>query len=389
MLPFDIQYISKVKTPFYLYDLRLLRQTLLEAKFQSSKYGFKVHYAIKANTNEPILTMISSLGFGADCVSGNEVKHAMKTGFNPDKIAFAGVGKTDDEINLGIEYEIFSFNVESIPELENINKLACEKGKIAKIALRINPNVDANTHHYITTGIEESKFGLNVWDIDEVLGKLSSMGNVKLEGLHFHIGSQITDFNAFKSLCTKANAIQKIFIERQIIVTHINMGGGIGIDYHAPNENPIPNFAEYFSIFHQFLEVLPGQQVHFELGRSLVGQCGSLISKVLYIKHGAAKKFAIIDASMTDLIRPALYQSYHHIDVLKEKTGKQETYDIVGPVCESTDIFRKSAQLPEIQRDDLIAIRSTGAYGQVMSSNYNLREKAGEIYFGGDKTSCD
>ena len=376
----NIPNIEKYKTPFYVYDMQLLEQTLKIAMSEGKKYGFNIHYALKANSNSPILKLISEKGFGADCVSGNEISAALKNGFKSSEIAFAGVGKTDEEISLAIDNNIFSFNVESIPELEVINQIAEQKGKIANIALRINPDVDANTHKYITTGTEENKFGINVWELQDLIESLGEYSNLSLQGLHFHIGSQITDMTVFKSLCIKINKVQEIFYKNQIIVNHINVGGGLGINYHNPDFELIPDFETYFAIFNNFLELRPKQQLHFELGRSLVAQSGSLISKVLYIKKGVAKQFAIIDASMTDLIRPALYQSYHFINVLSNNSSTIEKYDIVGPVCESTDIFRKAADLPKIKRGDIISIRSTGAYGQVMSSNYNLRDLAEAVY---------
>jgi diaminopimelate decarboxylase len=372
---------SQNRTPFYFYDLNLLNQTLLKAKEVSGKYGYHVHYALKANSNDKILEVIKNSGFGADCVSGNEVKKAVASGFEPEKIAFAGVGKSDDEINYALEKNIFCFNCESVQELEVINELAGKAGKIARVALRINPNVDAYTHHYITTGLEENKFGINMWEADDVLILLKKLDNLQLTGLHFHIGSQITDLSAFKSLCLKVNEIQQWFLNRKIALPHINVGGGLGIDYQEPDKNAIPDFEAYFGLFNQFLELMPGQQLHFELGRSLVGQCGSLISKVLYIKKGINTNFAILDAGMTELIRPALYQSYHKIqNISKPQLPLSVKYDIVGPICESSDCFGKAVMFPETERGDIIAIRSAGAYGEVMASAYNLREQNPAVF---------
>jgi diaminopimelate decarboxylase len=371
--------LNSVETPFYFYDTQLLDKTLETAIAEANKYGYNLHYALKANNNIDVLRRISKKGYGADCVSGNEIKLALESGFDAKKIAFAGVGKTDKEIIIGLENGIFSFNVESIPELENINELAIKYGKIANVALRINPNVNANTHHYITTGLEENKFGINAWELPLVISKLNDLKGIKLKGIHFHIGSQITDLNIFANLCTKVNQVQQSLFSNQIIVDSINVGGGFGINYHDPDMEPIPDFKSFFSTFHRFLNLRPNQTLHFELGRSLVGQFGSLISKVIYIKEGAAKKFAIIDASMTDLIRPALYQSYHAIETVNTQSDSKDIYDIVGPVCESTDIFRKTIEMPTLKRGDIIAIRSTGAYGEVMSSNYNLRDKAAVV----------
>jgi diaminopimelate decarboxylase len=374
-----LEQLEHYKTPFYWYDTNLLKQTLEVLKNESAKYGYHVHYAVKANANEPVLKLIESFGLGADCVSGNEVLASLKAGFTPDKIVYAGVGKSDDEIIAGLENDIFCFNVESIPEIEVINELAHKLGKKARIALRINPNVYASTHKYITTGLEENKFGINMWEMEDVLLTLEKSKALKLIGLHFHIGSQITDLQSFKSLCVRVNEIQQWFYAHQIIVDHINVGGGLGINYSNPDQELIPDFASYFKVFYNFLETRPKQQVHFELGRAIVAQCGSLISRVLYVKRGANTKFAIVDAGMTELIRPALYQSVHKIQNLSS-TQAEELYDVVGPICESSDSFAKALMLPQTKRGDLIAIRSAGAYGEVMSSAYNLRTKAKDYY---------
>jgi diaminopimelate decarboxylase len=371
-----ISRLSQNKTPFYYYDTNLLQQTLDAVKEGAVKYGFIVHYALKANANPEILRRIKDAGLGADCVSGNEVKKAIESGFSASHIAFAGVGKTDEEIEDALDQEIFSFNCESIHELKVINEIAAKKGKAAGIALRINPNVNAYTHHYITTGLEENKFGINMWEMEDVLNLLKGSENLNLIGLHFHIGSQITDLNVFKNLCIKVNEIQQWFLSRNVTYSHINVGGGLGVDYHHPDEHPMPDFKAFFKIFDDLLELQPGQKVHFELGRSIVAQCGSLISKVLYIKNGINTNFAILDAGMTELIRPALYQSYHKVENLsKAGFAADKKYDVVGPICESSDCFGKAMSLPETERGDLIVIRTAGAYGEVMASGYNLREQ--------------
>ena len=377
----QIKAFENIKTPFYFYDMDLLIKTLNKIKEVSDKTGYKIHYAIKANAHPKILKLISSFGFGADCVSGNEIKAALENGFPSDKIAFAGVGKTDDEILYALENDIFSMNCESLPELEVIQDLAEKSKKSAKIALRINPNLNPNTHHYITTGLEENKFGINLWELENLILKIKSFQNLEFTGLHFHLGSQITDLSVFRSLCLKANNIQKKLHKKQIILPHLNLGGGLGIDYHNPDKNSIPNFELYFNIFKKFLEPISGQSVHFEPGRAIIGQCGSLISRVLFIKKGVTTDFAIIDAGMTELIRPALYQAFHKIENLTSSDlNSINKYDVVGPICESSDCFAKSLELPETRRGDIIAIRSTGAYGEVMSSYYNLRDKA-KSYF--------
>lgn len=385
---------QSIETPFYYYDLKLLQQTLLACKSAADKYGFHVHYAMKANFNERVLELIKINGFGADCVSGNEVKKAAELGFDASKIVFAGVGKSDKEINQALDLDIFSFNVESIQEIGIIDSLAAAKGKKAKIAIRINPNVDAQTHHYITTGLEENKFGINQWELSDCADAIRKANNLEFIGIHFHIGSQITDLNVFKSLCIKVNEIDQWFGERGFNLQVLNVGGGLGVDYHHPDDKAIVSFGDYFSVFDQFLKRRPGQEIHFELGRALVAQCGSLISRVLYVKNGLKKNFLILDAGMTELMRPMLYQAYHKIeniskgdyaDGIRYKDEAQDKskilkYDIVGPICESTDCFGKEVELPESHRGDLIAIRTAGAYGEVMASGYNLRERVKSIY---------
>ncbi len=371
---FPVEKFKDIQTPFYYYNTDLLKATLATINAETCKYdNYHVHYAVKANANPTILSIIKEAGLGADCVSGGEVEAALKAGFAPEKIVFAGVGKSDWEITLALEAGISCFNVESIPELENINRIAKEMNKCASVALRINPNVDAHTHSYITTGLSENKFGIDITLIDKVLDKLAGLNNIKLIGLHFHFGSQITDMDSFRSLAIRVNEIQEIFYRRMIIVENINVGGGLGVDYQNPDKNSIPTFHEYFETFRKHLALRPIQHLHFELGRSVVCQCGSLISKVLYVKEGIDKKFIILDAGMTDLIRPALYQAYHKIENISATNSRKESYDVVGPICESSDCFGKAIELPETERGDIFAIRSAGAYGEIMASQYNCR----------------
>jgi len=369
---YPVQKFSEIQTPFYYYDLDVLRKTLAEINLQARKSDFHVHYALKANVNKSVLGVIKDAGLGADCVSGGEVQAAIDAGISPSQVVFAGVGKADWEINLGLDKDIFCFNVESIPELEVINELAAAKGKVARVALRINPNVSAHTHHYITTGLSENKFGINMQDLNQVIDLFPSLPNVKLIGIHFHIGSQITDMSSFQDLCVRANELQELFISRNIVLEHINVGGGLGINYEHPNHFTIPDFESYFKIFRDHLTLQPNQTLHFELGRAVVAQCGSLISRVLYVKQGSSKKFVILDAGFTDLIRPALYQAYHRIENLSSELPEAE-YDVVGPICESSDTFVKEYYMNETKRGDLIALRSAGAYGEIMASQYNLR----------------
>ena len=371
---FPIEKLERIQTPFYYYDSEVLRTTLSAINSEIQKHeGFVVHYAIKANANPGVLRLIREAGLGADCVSGGEIEAALKAGFASNKIVYAGVGKSDWEINLGLDNDIFSFNVESIPELEVINQLARLKGKVAKVAFRINPNVGAHTHANITTGLAENKFGIAMQDMETVIERATQMENVKFVGLHFHIGSQILDMGDFEALCNRINDLQTQLENHHIRVGNINVGGGLGIDYQHPNRVPVPDFKAYFDTYAKKLKLRPEQTLHFELGRAVVAQCGSLIARTLFIKEGTHKKFCIIDAGMTDLIRPALYQAYHKI----ENIGSEEpleAYDVVGPICESSDVFAKQIDLNRAHRGDLIAIRSAGAYGEIMASQYNCRK---------------
>lgn len=384
-----------LETPFYYYDINLLRQTLDACKEASDRYGFYVHYAMKANFNKRVVDEIQAKGFGADCVSVGEVLAACEHGFDRNKIVFAGVGKSDKEITEALSRDIFCFNVESLQELDVINNLASAQNKTPRVAIRINPNVDAHTHHNITTGLEENKFGINAWELPAVAEKLRACKNLEFMGIHFHIGSLITDLNVFKSLCVKVNEIANWFYERGFTIKVLNVGGGLGVDYYHPDENPIADFDGYFKVFDDFLERKPGQEVHFELGRAMVAPCGNLISRVLYVKNGLKKNFLILDAGMTELMRPALYQAFHKIENLEARGEKSEAglttrhlplttkYDVVGPICESTDRFGVEVPLPESFRGDLIALRTAGAYGEVMASHYNLREEI-RSYFSED-----
>ena len=370
---FPVEKMQSIQTPFYYYDSELLRQTLRTIHDEASRHeGFVVHYAVKANANPKVLRLIREAGLGADCVSGGEVEASIKAGFPASKIVFAGVGKSDWEINIGIDNDIFCFNVESIPELEVINELAASKGKVARIAFRLNPNVGAHTHANITTGLAENKFGIDMNDMLTVMEQGARMENIKVVGLHFHIGSQILDMGDFEALCNRVNDLQDLLEKHRIRVEHINVGGGLGVDYAHPNRVPIPDFKAYFDTYAKKLKLRPGQTLHFELGRAVVAQCGSLITRTLYVKKGAVKKFAIVDAGFTDLIRPALYQAYHKIENISSD-APVEAYDVVGPICESTDVFAKQIDLNATKRGDLLAIRSAGAYGEIMASQYNLR----------------
>ena len=345
---FPIDKFKALATPFYYYNIELLKETLNMVKTEAGKYGYHVHYAVKANANPRILSVIAEYGLGADCVSGGEIQAALDAGFP------AG-------------------------ELEILDELAAAKNKVASIALRINPEVDAHTHAKITTGMKENKFGINLSQLGQVLDLVSRLEHVKLIGIHCHIGSQITDMAAFRGLVIRVNEIQEELEARGIKIENLNFGGGLGIDYYHPNHLPIPAFDNYFAVFNKLLQLRPGQQVHFEPGRSIVAQCGSLISKVLYVKVGEMKKFCILDAGFTELIRPAMYDAYHRMENITSNE-EVEAYDVVGPICESSDVFGKDIELNRAHRGDLIALRSAGAYGEVMASQYNCRKLPAAYY---------
>ena len=370
---FPIEKFEQKETPFYYYNTPLLRQTLRAINDEVQRHdNWHVHYAVKANANPKVLNIIREAGLGVDCVSGGEIETVLNAGFPASKIVFAGVGKSDWEINIGLDAGIFCFNVESIPELEVINQLAAAKGKVATVAFRLNPNVGAHTHANITTGLAENKFGIAMADMVSVIEHARELKNVSVAGLHFHIGSQILDMGDFDALCNRINDLQDELDRHHIRLTHINVGGGLGIDYQHPNRVPVPDFKAYFDTYAKKLKLRQGQTLHFELGRAVVAQCGSLITRTLYVKEGAFKKFAIVDAGFTDLIRPALYQAYHKIENITSELPN-DTYDVVGPICESTDVFAKAIDLNGVKRGDLLAIRSAGAYGEIMASQYNCR----------------
>lgn len=371
---FPTEKFKNIETPFYYYDIELLQKTLDTINQETSRYeGFCVHYAVKANANPRILSVIAKAGLGADCVSGNEIKAALEAGFPASKIVYAGVAKTDKEILFGIDNGIFSFNCESIEELEIINELATSRNKVVNVCFRINPNVGAHTHANITTGLAENKFGIPMEDMEKVILMTNAMANINCIGLHFHIGSQILEMDDFKALCERVNELQNRLESQGIKLQNINVGGGLGIDYNNPDGNPIPNFKDFFAAYAENLKLRPGQKLHFEPGRSVVGQMGSLIARTIYIKKGTVKEFCIIDAGMTDLIRPALYDAYHQVDNISNPDGETRKYDVVGPICESSDVFVKDYSMPLTKRGDLIALRSAGAYGEIMASQYNCR----------------
>lgn len=367
-------------TPFYLYDIDLLRQTLESATAVASRYNFKLHYAIKANYDPHILSVIKEYGLGIDCASGNEVACAIEAGFDPSGIVYAGVGKKDKELRYAISQGIFSINCESLQELELIDRIAGELGKVQDIALRINPDIDPKTNSCIDTGQADSKFGISYEEVMANVELINSYRNVRIRGMHLHIGSQIRELHVFQYLCDKVNAIVECLTGLGFKFDFVDVGGGLGINYDFPENEPVPNFASVFSIINQYLKV-DGREVHFEFGRAIVAQCGELITRVLFRKDTATgRKLVIVDGSMTELIRPALYGAYHNIENITSQESRKERYTVVGTACESTDVFDQSLSLPVTSRGDLLTIKSAGAYGMSMASRYNLHDLPGAVY---------
>ena len=374
MTNFPTDKFQGIETPFYYYDKKVLLATLDTIKTElAERPNYHLHYAIKANANLEVLKEIQKAGFGVDAVSGGEIQQALKAGFEAQKIVYAGVGKNDWEINLGLDAGIFCFNVESLEELRIINELAQKKHKTAKVCFRINPNVGAHTHANITTGLMENKFGIAMEDMELAIREAKELSNIEFIGLHFHIGSQILEMDDFAALANRVNELQDRLESQGIKVKNINVGGGLGIAYNDPDGKPVPDFKKYFDTYAQNLKLREGQQVHFELGRAVVGQMGSLITRILYVKNTHHKQFAIVDGGMSDLIRPALYDAHHKIQNISSMEA-EETYDVVGPICESSDVFGKNEKLPKCHRGDLIALRSAGAYGEIMACQYNCRK---------------
>lgn len=372
--------LAKYETPFYLYDIGLLNQTLESLMSIASKYDYKIHYAIKANYDARLLQIIRKYGVGIDCASGNEVRCAIEAGFDPKSIVYAGVGKRDKEIRYAIEQNILAINCESIEEIDLVNELAAEAGKVVNIALRVNPDIDPKTNHCIDTGQADSKFGISYEEILSSVEHIRSLKNVLVIGMHIHIGSQIRELHVFENMCNKVNVIVENLTSLGFELEFVDVGGGLGVNYDMPENEPISNFASVFAIIKQHLKV-GNREVHFEFGRSIVAQCGELITKVLYNKTTATgRRLVIVDGSMTELIRPALYGSYHNIENITSEADQRLKYTIVGTACESTDVFDENVSLPITKRGDLLTIKSAGAYGMSMASRYNQHDLPAAVY---------
>ncbi len=366
-------------TPYYFYDLDLLNRTINEVEHTVRNTSFRIHYAIKANNNKKVVSFIAKRNFGADCVSAGEIMLALECGFKASDIVFAGVGKTDEEIEYALINNVGMLHCEGLEEIQVINEIAGRLNRRPKIALRLNPDVNARTHEKISTGTYENKFGFSPEEFADLTQIASALNNIEIVGLHFHVGSQITEMIVFKELSQRINELVPVYEKYFGTLKYLNVGGGLGIDYQNPDVNPIPDFKNYFETFRQNLNV--NVPVHFELGRSIVAQCGSLRTKVLYIKKSATKTFAVVDAGMTELLRPAMYNAYHKIEKFNNSLALSNgsAYDVVGPLCESSDFFGKNVPLPELKRGDILTIRSCGAYAESMSLNYNGRVKVGSV----------
>jgi diaminopimelate decarboxylase len=372
-------------TPCYVYSKLALTQAFTDFKAGLIGSNHLVCFAVKANPNIAILNLFAKLGAGFDIVSGGELARVLAAGGDPQKIVFSGVGKTAEEMRAALSAGIFCFNVESASELKRLNDVAGSMGKVAPVSLRVNPNVDAKTHPYISTGLKNNKFGVAFEDALTVYEQATAMPNIAVHGVDCHIGSQITELAPFIEALDLILGLVDALEAKGIHISHIDVGGGIGITYD--NETP-PDFTTYAKAILAGLaqSKLADRNVKllFEPGRALVGNAGVLLTKVEYIKPAEAKNFAIVDAAMNDLMRPALYDAYHDITAVEPRAGETTTYEIVGPVCESGDFLGHDRNL-NLQEGDLLAIMSAGAYGMSMASNYNTRGRAAEIIVDGDK----
>ncbi len=374
---------AQVGTPFYCYSTETLIRHYNVFSQAFSGHDFLLCYAVKANTNQAIIKTLADQGAGADVVSEGELRRALNAGIPPEKIVYSGVAKTKQEMHFALEQSIFQFNVESEPELHQLSAVASHMSKTAAIAFRINPDVDAKTHAKISTGKSENKFGIPLSRARDIYGTAAKLPGIRVQGVDLHIGSQLTDLAPF------AEAFQRIVTLVEDLradghdISVIDLGGGLGIPYNRESSKP-PLPTEYGQMAKQIIGHL-GCKIIIEPGRLLVGNAGILVSKVIYVKQGEGRKFLIIDAAMNDLVRPSMYDAYHEIVAVKEHEGPTSLYDIVGPVCETGDTFARDRELPDLTSGDLVAIRSAGAYGAVMSSTYNTRRLIPEVLVKGGK----
>lgn len=366
-------------TPCYLYS-----KAALTAAYRMFDQAFAgrdhlICYAVKANSNLAILQTLAKLGSGFDIVSGGELQRVLKAGGDPKKIVFSGVGKSNDEIRLALQTGILCFNVESEMELLRLSRIAAQCQRIAPVSLRVNPDVDAKTHPYISTGLKENKFGIPMADAERIYSAAQQLPNIHIAGLDCHIGSQLTELDPFIEASQKMLALLDRLAQQGIRIEHLDLGGGLGIRYTEENPPTIPDYV-------QALCACVGQRsprILIEPGRAMVGNAGILLTRVEYLKHAPHRNFAIVDAAMNDLMRPALYDAHHAIIPVVKKAGQAQTYQVVGPVCETGDFLGHDRALC-LEADDLLAVMSAGAYGMSMSSNYNTRPRAAEVMVDGD-----
>lgn len=371
-----------VGTPCYVYS-----NSALEGDFDVFRDAFSdinplICFSVKANSNLAVLKTFTNLKIGFDVVSGGELFRVLRVGGDPSKVVFSGVGKTEEEMKSAIEAGILFFNVESIEELQLLNNVAKGIGKKARIALRVNPDIDPKTHPYISTGLKKSKFGIEIGKAVDVYKEAARMEGIEVVGIDAHIGSQIFQLDPFVESLKKLIELGDALGKEEINVQYVDLGGGLGITYEESEMPPHPK--EYADVIKREISGTPYKLV-LEPGRALVGNAGILLTTVLYVKKGASKKFVVVDAAMNDLVRPAFYDSYHEIVTADESLGDEEVVDVVGPVCESGDFFAKDRGLPKVKRGDLLAILSAGAYGFAMSSNYNTRPRAPEVMVRGEE----
>jgi len=371
---------QEVGTPVYIYSSSTLRNHYQAFDAAFAGIPHIVCFAVKANSNLSILKLFASHGGGADIVSGGELFRALKAGVDPQKIVFAGIGKTGEEISFALKSNILMFNVESSHELKKINEVAGSLGVKARVALRVNPDIDPKTHPYISTGLKKSKFGIAIKNALEEYQLASALPNIEIIGIHKHIGSQITEIAPFADAMKRITGIVKELKESGIDIKYIDAGGGLGIRYD--DEEP-PHPKELGNVLLPLIKDT-GCTLILEPGRVLTGNAGMLLTKVLYLKTGEVKNFVIVDAGMNDLIRPSLYEAHHEILPVEKRAGESFTADVVGPICESGDFLAKDRELMKPETGDLLAVMSAGAYGFTMSSNYNSRPRVAEVMVDGD-----
>jgi diaminopimelate decarboxylase len=376
---------DQLKTPVYCYSATALHQNYQSYIQQFNADKALVCYAVKANSNQAIIGALAKMGAGADVVSEGELRRALLAGIPAEKIVYSGVAKTPGEMRFALQQDIYQFNVESEPELELLNQVALSEGKQAPVAFRINPDIDARTHAKISTGKACNKFGIPWTRAHEAYARAAELPGIRVQGIDMHIGSQLTQLEPFEQAfqCLADLTIELRRLGHSISV--LDIGGGLGIDYQDGNQVP-PDVTDYARLANHILGDLDCRII-IEPGRSLVGNIGILISRVIYIKQGERDRFLIIDAGMNDLLRPSMYDAYHEIVACELRQGEPEAYQVVGPICETGDTFARDRMLPPLQAGDLIAIKNAGAYGAVMASSYNTRPLVPEVLVKGDKVT--